>query len=170
MTKKQKAIEQARLIYDTVRLLKLWTAPRTCGGARGGDQSCELSVPQMNLVHVVHEKGQATIRDLALALGVSAPSVSIMVERLVELGVLTREQNPADRREVFVGLSAQGRDAFALMEQNLLASIVELIDRVGPEWTEKWCEVYQRINIVLSDELDAGLKTAEMNSEAIHDR
>lgn len=158
------------MIYDTVRLLKLWTAPRACGGARGGDQSCELSLPQMNLVHVVHEKGQATIKDLAHALGVSASSVSIMVERLVDTGVLTREQNPADRREVFVRLSTQGRDAFALMEQSLLASLVELFELVGPDWTTKWCDVYQRINTILTGELNAGVKPAQIDSEAIHDR
>ena len=35
------------------------------------------------------------------------------------------------------------------VEEMILASFVELVDAVGPETTQKWCEVLQQIKQVL---------------------
>jgi predicted transcriptional regulator len=40
-----------------------------------------------------------TVKQLTQALYVKAPAVSMMVNRLVELGILTRQENPADRQK-----------------------------------------------------------------------
>jgi len=46
----------------------------------------ELTSPQMTALMTVRERGQVTIKELAEGLGVSAPSASVMVDRLVEMG------------------------------------------------------------------------------------
>ena len=42
----------------------------------------------MNLLMAVRERGTTTVRELAEAMHVSAPSISAMVDRLVDVGVV----------------------------------------------------------------------------------
>jgi DNA-binding MarR family transcriptional regulator len=115
----------------------------------------------------VRERGQVTIKELAEALQVSAPSASAMVDRLVEMGALTREQNPNDRREVAVALSPQAQQVTAMMEEGLLGGIVDLIEKLGPEYAAMWCKVYDKIGKILAknEEHDGGEQ--ERNQEHV---
>lgn len=147
--------EQARYVFDTVRMLQSRMASRhaelnLCCGKVGAMQ--ELTIPQMHMLNKIRDLGGATIKDLAVALHVSAPSASAMVERLVEMGVATREQSQVDRREVVVRLSPEGEHTLSVMEKQLLESIVELLKGVGPVHAQMWCDVYERIREVLIQE------------------
>ena len=72
-------------------------------------RECDLSVPQLHLLATLNERGPTTVGALADALCVSAPSASTIVDRLVERGAVERIRCTADRRQVMVSLSEQGR-------------------------------------------------------------
>jgi DNA-binding MarR family transcriptional regulator len=48
--------------------------------------------------------------ELVARLGVTLPTVSGVVDRLVERGLIARRSNPSDRRRVFVGITPAGVD------------------------------------------------------------
>jgi DNA-binding MarR family transcriptional regulator len=52
--------------------------------------------------------GPATIGQLATSLGITQSTASILVERLVRLGLVVRDEDPGDRRRVVVRLSPEG--------------------------------------------------------------
>lgn len=148
-------LEQARTIYDAIRLLRSWiTARQVCRTAKRGQRSpChELTAPQMNTLIAIRTRGQVTIKELANALHVSAPSASTMVDRLVEMGLLTREQSRVDRRAVVVRITPTVGRSLERAEKDFLQSLTELLRRVGPEYATKWCDVYGRVRDVLKDE------------------
>ncbi len=147
-------LEQARFVHETVNLLKRRVAARTVLTQPGcdGGPGLELTWPQMNMLIAVRERGQVTIKELAEALEVSASSASTMVDRLVEMGPLTREQSRVDRRTVVVQLSPEAETAIDRCEAGILDCIVELLEKVGPEYAEKWCDVYAKIREVLTEE------------------
>ncbi len=153
------SLEQARYLFGTIRLLQARVASRhaarsACYGS-GGDL-LELTVPQMNMLLTVRERDHATIKELAEALKVSAPSASTMVDRLVEMGALIREQSRVDRREVAVQISPLGEHTLAVMEKQILESIVELLKEIGPDYARMWCDVYKRIRMVLEGQGKTG--------------
>jgi len=142
---------QAREIYKTVQLLKAKLARRYAALREDVVHSAfhELTMPQCNVLTVVRERGAVTIKELAEALQVSPPSASAMVDRLVDLGMVIREQSQVDRREVLVRTSPHGEKAIAGFEEEMLSTLGEILHQVGPETAQLWCEVYQRIRLVL---------------------
>ena len=146
--------DQARELYRTVRILRGLLARKYSRKmkAEGAKPMCaDLTFPQSNVLLVLQEDGQGmTIKDLAAALGVSPPSASAMVDRLVEMGMLTREQSNIDRREVRVKLSEMGSETFTVMEDEILQVIVGLLKELGPDYSKQWCEVYGRIREIIA--------------------
>lgn len=113
----------------------------------------ELTMSQLNALCVIRTKGQVTIKSLASILQVSSPSASTMVDRLVEMGLLSREHSREDRREVLVQVMPKGQEAMAQVEDAVLVSFVELLNEMGPEWAEQWCAVTGRIREILDAEM-----------------
>ena len=95
------------------------------------------------------------MKELAELLQVSGPSATLMVDRLVEMGLLMRSQNPKDRRVVELRMSKQGEAAMREHHRHMETIILALMGRLGPECTEQWLDVYGRIREVLDDELRA---------------
>ena len=103
------------------------------------------TLPQLNTMMVVRDNEEISVRDLASALQVSAPSVSTMVDRLVEMGMLQREQDRQDRRQVRIRLSEQGASQIKELEEAIFNGIAYLLEKLGPEDAEQWCSIYERI-------------------------
>lgn len=90
-----------------------------------------------------------SMTELAEILMVSPPSASAMVDRLVEKGLLTRKHGIADRRQVLVSISPDSAPTVMEMEDAVLQSFSELVEKIGYDTTEKWCRVLNRVKHVL---------------------
>jgi DNA-binding MarR family transcriptional regulator len=146
---------QAREIYRTIRVLKDRLCHKFQARARetsGTDACCELTFVQSNVMMAIEERGELSIKELADTLHVSRPSASAMVDRLVEMGMLVREQSQLDRREVRVRLSPSGAVHFQEMERQILEYISALLVQLGPSCSTQWCEVYARIRDIIAME------------------
>lgn len=148
-------IEQARFIANKGRLIRdrIFRLHATNDFREDGEGSSfpELSIAQVHTVTVTRDRGPITMKDLAEALGVSPPSASVMVDRLVEKGVLVREQSQEDRRKVLVRVSPDALEHIERVELGVFQSVVELVERIGPETARKWCEVLKRVDEVQED-------------------
>lgn len=165
----EKLLEQAREIFQTVRLLQDRIARRH-GEMSKTDQEnpvcAEVTMPQWVALMTVRERGEVTIKELAEALGVSPPSASTMVDRLVDMNMLRREQSQRDRREVLVALTPEGYDGIQVSERYLLQAITEIIEKVGPGCARQWCEVYMRIREVILEERERASAAQAKKAEA----
>jgi DNA-binding MarR family transcriptional regulator len=146
-----KTIEQARYIARAGRRLKdhifsiqsrLHDGRASCGGE-------ELSMAQVQVLMTLQQCGESTISSLAAHLQVSPPSASAMVDRLEDKGLLHRERSTQDRRKVVVRLSAEASVQADKMEKAVLTAFLDLVEKVGPETAQKWCEVLERVEQVL---------------------
>jgi DNA-binding MarR family transcriptional regulator len=146
-------LASARYIFTTGRMIHDHVQRITTGACmREGkdDRFRELSAQQMNMIMMVRVREAVSVTELAALLGVSPPSVSTMVDRLVERGMLTRTPSSEDRRKVVIRVSPEAIDEIARVEEAVLASFVELVRAVGPETTRKWCEVLRHIKKILA--------------------
>ncbi len=69
-----------------------------------------MTMSQAKVLYLLSAEGDLHMADLVLRLGVSLSTVSGLVDRVVEQGLATRREDPADRRQVVVGLSARGAE------------------------------------------------------------
>lgn len=72
---------------------------------------CSQSPAQLHVLGVLREVGPITVSQLASRLGISAPSTSAMVDRLVDARLVVRERGEEDRRIVSVWLAPEGAAA-----------------------------------------------------------
>jgi DNA-binding MarR family transcriptional regulator len=118
-----------------------------------GELADTLSPPQIHMLMQIKKQGSSiTISELAHLLEVSPPSASTMVDRLVEKNALVRERSEKDRRVVVVQLSPLAIQFTEMVESFLLSGFMNIIDKIGPELTEDWCNVIDRVEKVLQEE------------------
>jgi DNA-binding MarR family transcriptional regulator len=149
----ENVIDQARFILTTGKMIRDRVFRNITGhmGMNGNSEGCgfgELSLPQIHAVNVTRERGEVTVTELADMLGVSPPSASAMVDRLVEKGVFNREQSREDRRKVVVSVSSKAMEQYEVIEKNILQSFINLVEGIGPDTARKWCEVLERVKEV----------------------
>jgi DNA-binding MarR family transcriptional regulator len=158
----EKVTEQAREIHTSVRALQQYMGRCFHGELRTRTDEAmpELTLPQFNTLKTLHEKGGLTIKELAEELHVSAPSASAMADRLVDMHLLSREHCESDRRAVRVCLTPEAEDNINIFTAFFLQSLIRLLEKLGPEMSAQWCEIYKRIRAILAEE-EAGAAWAE---------
>ena len=71
----------------------------------------ELTLPQFWALEWLHREGGGRMHDLAAALHLKSSTGTMLVDRLVALGLVRRERSAVDRRSVRLGLTARGTRA-----------------------------------------------------------
>jgi DNA-binding MarR family transcriptional regulator len=88
----------------TEAILDLFT--QFCAAALTGQSeawlSVELTLPQIKAAVQIVSLGRATGSQLARTLGIGLPSATRLVDRLAEHGLVTREEDAADRRTTYI--------------------------------------------------------------------
>jgi DNA-binding MarR family transcriptional regulator len=75
----------------------------------------------------------ATLSEVAEALGISLPTASELIDRLVEEGIVSRDINPSDRRKVVLGLTPHAREMGHQIHEMRRAHLRAVMDRLEPE-------------------------------------
>lgn len=94
-----------------------------------------LTGPQALVLRLVTQRGSATAADLGEALSLTAPTLSDIIKRMEQRGLLTRIRDLGDRRRQRITATDTGRrtleDALPLMQESFLARLAEL-----PDWEQ----------------------------------
>lgn len=77
-----------------------------------------FSIPQLRTLAFLHRRPGACLFHLAEYLGVSRPTASTLVERLVQRGMVARATNPEERRRVALTLTPAGARHFRQARQS----------------------------------------------------
>lgn len=70
----------------------------------------KLSVNHADYLEVIKKKGSPTLSDIAQELNYSKPSVTIMVNKLIDQGFVNKVQSNEDKRVFYVELTDLGKD------------------------------------------------------------
>lgn len=76
---------------------------------RAGDDMTMRQAAVLLAIRSGGAAGAATVRDLAVDIGISKPAVTRAADRLAGLGLLERKEDVRDRRSVLLVLTAAGR-------------------------------------------------------------
>jgi DNA-binding MarR family transcriptional regulator len=88
----------------------------------------ELTLPQYRLLAMV-ARGDHRVSHLAGRLALSKPTVTAVVEGLVERGLLARSEVATDRRAVQLTLTGAGRTALDTTEGAMVERLQDLLSR-----------------------------------------
>jgi len=125
----------------------------------GGDQPDSIwkdlpkepTVSQIRTLLALNFLGECPLKILATRLGVSRPAASEMVDRLVEMNFVMREQNPDDRRQIIIRLTPDARRRVEAHESRTLKRIGRIMEKLDSEMVERWIETSEIIAGTIDD-------------------
>ena len=107
-------------------------ATRLHGGAirllrtlRREDDGSGLSAPRLSALSVIAFAGPLSLAELAAAEQVTPPTMSRIVDALVELGLVTREVPADDRRSVRIAATAKGIEVMEAGRERRVSALVK---------------------------------------------
>ncbi|MFG1946378.1 MarR family winged helix-turn-helix transcriptional regulator [Nonomuraea sp. NPDC048826] len=92
-----------------------------------------LTMRQLKVIMLVAANGSATGQDLAHDLGVTLGTVTGLVDRLVAHGLVSRHEDPQDRRVRRVELTTAGRDLIEEITNAGLQEYRRMMDHLDTE-------------------------------------
>ena len=122
-TSSAKPIERALAGY--AQIVELMSAMRT-----PEFPDPHVTMAQMRVLMLLSAIGEARMSDLAHQLGIAPSTLSSLVDRLVESGLVNRKDDPRDRRSVVVALAPAGTrilDQFNELGADALRSLLEQV-------------------------------------------
>jgi len=140
--------ETGKLIQD--RIFRVRATQLETIGERHDFES--LTVAQLHAILMIHMRSQVSVNELSTLLGVSPPSASVMVDRLVEKGILRRRHSEKDRRKVEIRISSKAVEHIKGVEEAIQKSFAEIIEKIGPETAQKWYDVLEKVKPVLEQD------------------
>ena len=93
----------------------------------------DLTVPQFRTLAFVDRNKGTSLSAVANHMGLTLPSTSRLVDGLIARGMLTREDNPADRRRVKLGVTNHG---LTILETSRRGTLTYLADKMASLSTE----------------------------------
>ncbi len=94
---------------------------------RGVSENRDLSLTAVAALGSLDRRGPQRITTMAAAEGVSQPSMTQLVQRLEQRGLVTRRSDPSDGRVALVSLTDVGRAALAARRQRNARRVADLL-------------------------------------------
>jgi DNA-binding MarR family transcriptional regulator len=107
----------------------------------------EITMAQAKLLYVVTAAGELSMSETAHGLGITVSTASGAVDRLVELGLLERSDDPTNRRQVRVSVTETGRRTLEQLQDLNTRRLRDLFQRVSDEDLE----VVERATLILAE-------------------
>lgn len=117
----------------------------------------ELTMQQVRVLGFVAKEPGLTGHDLGVRLGVSAPTASGLVERLVEKGLVSRVDDPEDRRVRRLHLTTDGQDLIRRMDSLMERAMLKVIQMMTLEDLEQLRQGSQAMLAAMMRAKEAGL-------------
>ncbi len=96
----------------------------------------DITMSQAKLLYLIGAAGELHMSEIVNRLGVSLSTVSGLVDRVVDHGLATRREDPADRRQVVVGLTRDGADfidRFRELNARQMRELLQVLDETELE-------------------------------------
>ena len=104
-----------------------------------------LTLPQLVTMHILDQCGVRTVSGIASALRLSPAATSHLVDRLVVAGFVGRIEDPDDRRQKRVTLTATGRRLVERVERERTREMTDAVAGLSPEVCRQFSKVLVRV-------------------------
>jgi len=106
------------------------------------DEICDeqITVGQAKCLCFILAQETVTIGDISRGLGISYPAATKNITRLAEKGLVSRTANHTDRRNVFVEITAKGKELTAKIKPEKLRRLGSLLDKVDANDLRDLCK------------------------------
>ena len=90
----------------------------------------ELTREQLRVMFLLSFKGRSSPGEVAASFGVPKANVTSIIDRLVEKGLISRQENPDDRRSYILSLTEEGKSQVERLREIGVAKIKGVLERM----------------------------------------
>lgn len=112
-------------------------------------EGMDLTYNQYKTLLTVADRGECTLGDLARELDVAMSSASQMTDRLVGQGLVHREQDAGNRRQVLIRLTPAGVSLVENLQRSILEGYEKALARLPAEEQEELVRSFETIARIL---------------------
>ena len=105
--------------------------------SRAIERDAGLSLAQLYVLEQLAERDAASLNELADRTATHQSSVSVVVQRLVTQGFVTRTPSPTDRRVLLLAITDLGRERLARAPSSTQSQLVEGLRGLDPARVEQ---------------------------------
>lgn len=138
-----KSIEVGRLLTQVLGLLKK--------NVIKGFENTGLTFTQVTVIGILAKDSKMKISELSSYMGLSNSTVSGIVDRLEQQGVIVRERSKKDRRVVYVSLSPNSKEMFKGFHETIHINIEKFMNKATSEELDKIDEGLNILKKLLTD-------------------
>jgi MarR family transcriptional regulator for hemolysin len=91
----------------------------------------EMSVPQYRTLSYVYRKGGVSLSEVADHIGLTLPTISMLVDGLVARGLMNRREDTEDRRRMTLTLTEPGRARLESAQRATVAYLEEKLRQLS---------------------------------------
>ena len=130
---------------------QLWQINRLVRASSQEDwTSLSLTRAQLRILVVLHQDGPSAVGHVAAQLGVTLPSITATVDRLVHQGLVSRQDDPNDRRRVINQLTPNGTTLIERLQEGRRARLVAAMEQLTTEELNSLTHVFRRLEQLLT--------------------
>ncbi len=100
-------------------------------------------------------EGRCTASKIAELLYISKPAVTLKVNELIKLGLVTKTPDPRDHRQNLLSVNKDAIPKYRYHSQQDAKAVQEVQDKFSPEEIEKFCEMLRILSDVSFSEIEA---------------
>ena len=104
-----------------------------------------LSTAQMHTIEIVGHSGSLRMKELAKKMGVTTGTLTVMIDRLEQQGLLQRTPHETDRRSYLIALTEKGQGLFIEHHQYHLRLTEEITATLSKEEQALFSAVLEKI-------------------------
>ncbi|MFS0612895.1 MarR family transcriptional regulator [Lederbergia ruris] len=105
----------------------------------------DLSLEQFLLLRLLYAKGPIRASEIAEQLLVHKSAITVRVEKLVKKGLIERQRDENDRRNVYLRLTENGRSLYESLEKNINQFVEAIVSDIPEKEMEVFLNVYEKI-------------------------
>jgi len=92
-----------------------------------------LTIAQLKSLFFIDSEGSTNFKKLASALRVTPPNVTRIIDRLVKEGLVSREENPDNRRMQLLKTTDSGKALLAKLRESGISSVSGILTQLSLE-------------------------------------
>ncbi len=96
-------------------------------------RATEISVPQFRALAYINRNAGASLSELAGHIGLTLPSMSKLIDGLVNRNLVQRNSHSEDRRKICLRLTAEGQDELRLAHDHTQAFLAEKLSDLSED-------------------------------------
>ncbi|MBS4172318.1 MarR family transcriptional regulator [Bacillus sp. FJAT-49736] len=111
----------------------------------------DLSLEQFSMLRKVHFEGPIRASELTEILNVNKSAIAVKVDKLESKGLISRERDQNDRRNVYITATEQGKQVCEEVEFKIEKFVSHYLKELDPEDLEQFINLYEKITYIIQN-------------------